>query len=311
MLVDIVSKNGNLLLNVPLRGDGTLDDDEVKCLEGIAQWTAINGEAIFGTRPWKTYGEGTREAKAGNFNEGKGRPYTATDLRFTTKGDTLYVFALAWPSDGKLIVKSLGANQPGIHGDVTGVELLGAGKVEFNREPTGLVVTLPEKQPCETAWALKITGLDLAASQPGDFVVVVPYYVRPDKNGNLQLLPEDATIHGKRAKTQGHGGKGMIVNWDAASDWVSWDIEVPAAGRYDVSARYSAAKGDSEFEFEVAGQKLVGHAVKTSGWDDVQNVKLGRIEFETAGKYTASVRRPAGSKSKAVNLGPVQLRKKG
>src|SRR5208337_2389669 len=87
MLVDIVSKNGNLLLNVPLRSDGTPDDDEVKCLEGIAQWTAINGEALFGTRPWKTYGEGTREAKAGNFNEGKGRPYAATDLRFTTKGD--------------------------------------------------------------------------------------------------------------------------------------------------------------------------------------------------------------------------------
>ena len=113
MLVDIVSKNGNLLLNIPVRGDGTIDDDEVKCLEGIARWMAINGEAIFGTRPWKIYGEGgPRRPRRATSTSGKGRPYTAADLRFTTKGDTLYVFALAWPADGKLVVKSLGSGQP-------------------------------------------------------------------------------------------------------------------------------------------------------------------------------------------------------
>ena len=310
MLVDIVSKNGNLLLNVPLRSDGTPDDDEVKCLEGIAQWTAINGEAIFGTRPWKTYGEGVREAKAGNFNEGKGRPYSATDLRFTTKGDTLYVFALAWPTDGKLVVKSLNANESGIRGDVTGVELLGAGKVEFKREPTGLVVTLPEKQPCETAWALKITGLNLAASQPGNFVVVVPYYVRADTNGNLQLLAEDATIHGKQLHAQGYGGKGTLSRWDNPQAWASWEIEVAAPGTYEVTARASAAKGNVDLDLEIAGQTLLGHFQKTSNWEDTQSIKLGHIELEKAGKYTVKAR-PHDAKSwKAINLGPVSLKKK-
>ena len=162
MLVDIVSKNGNLLLNVPVRGDGTIDEDEVKCLEGIAQWTAINGEAIFGTRPWKTYGEGTREAKAGNFNEGKGLPYTAADLRFTTKGDTLYVFALAWPADGKLVVKSLGVKETGIRGDVTGVELLGAGKVAFQRG-----ADRAGRDPAEEAALRNGLGLEDHGSRPG------------------------------------------------------------------------------------------------------------------------------------------------
>src|SRR5204862_5285797 len=92
MLVDIVSKNGNLLLDIPVRGDGTIDEDEVAFLREMAQWMEVNSEAIFGTRPWKVFGEGPDDGKektpkAGNFNEGKTRPDTAHDCRFTTNVD--------------------------------------------------------------------------------------------------------------------------------------------------------------------------------------------------------------------------------
>ena len=82
MLVDIVSKNGNLLLSIPLRGDGTIDDDETAFLHGLADWMAINGEGIFGTRPWDVYGEGPNESAGGSRNEGRSTDYAADDSAF-------------------------------------------------------------------------------------------------------------------------------------------------------------------------------------------------------------------------------------
>src|SRR5208337_5303271 len=106
MLCDIVSKNGNLLLNFPPRPDGTLDDDELKILDGMAAWIAVNGEAIYGTRPWKVFGEGAGKLQGGMFNEGN-LHYTSQDIRFTTKGEVLYAITLGWPEDGKLCIHSL------------------------------------------------------------------------------------------------------------------------------------------------------------------------------------------------------------
>ena len=105
-LVDVVSKNGNLLLNIPVRGDGTIDDQERAIVEEIGAWIAINQEGIFGTRPWKVFGEGPASDNAApisaqGFNEGKNKPFTAQDIRFTTKGNTLYAIAMGWPDDGE------------------------------------------------------------------------------------------------------------------------------------------------------------------------------------------------------------------
>src|SRR5476651_2496400 len=105
MLVDITSKNGNLLLNVVLRPDGSLDPEVETMLHQLADWTAVNGEAIYGTRPWLLYGEGAVQARGGAFRENM--TYSAKDIRFTTKGKTLYAIALGWPDDGKMIIKSL------------------------------------------------------------------------------------------------------------------------------------------------------------------------------------------------------------
>jgi alpha-L-fucosidase len=160
MLVDIVSKNGNLLLNIPVRGDGSIDEDERKVLADVASWMPSNGEAIFGTRPFTVFGEGATEVKgSGNFNERIARAYTAEDLRFTTKGDTLYAIALDWPAGGKLTVKSLAAGSSHYPKDVGRVELLGSpGALAFERSADGLMVTMPERKTGNFAYALKIQG---------------------------------------------------------------------------------------------------------------------------------------------------------
>lgn len=173
MLVDIVSKNGNLLLSVPVRGDGTIDADEVKILEGMAAWMQINGEAIFNTHAWTICGEGPsvqETAEAGEFGASKdvrSKPYTAEDFRFTLKDGTLYAIAMGWPTSGKVVVKTLATNAKGITGDVSNVSLLGhAGKLPFTRTAAGLEITLPATKPGDYAYAFKITGLDLTMSKP-------------------------------------------------------------------------------------------------------------------------------------------------
>jgi alpha-L-fucosidase len=159
MLIDIVSKNGNLLLNIPLRGDGSIDEDEGKLLANLASWMPDNQEAIFGTRPYTVFGEGPPEAvSTGNFNESKMRPYTAEDIRFTTKGTNLYAIALGWPASGRIVIKTLATNSPNYREQIGKVELLGApGALRFTRDENGLAVDLPERKPNDYAYAFKIT----------------------------------------------------------------------------------------------------------------------------------------------------------
>jgi alpha-L-fucosidase len=161
-LIDVVSKNGNLLLSVPVRGNGTIDDQERAVVEGIAAWMQVNGESIYGTRPWKLFGEGPAQENAAalsaqGFNEGKGKPFGAEDIRYVTKGKTLFATALGWPANGRLLLKSLALGGPHHSGKVKQVELLGApGKLKFEHTKEGLVVVLPTQKPNAIAYALKI-----------------------------------------------------------------------------------------------------------------------------------------------------------
>ena len=165
MLVDIVSKNGNLLLSIPVRGNGTIDEKELQVLEGIEAWMKVNRESIFGTRPWRVFGEGpaTQGAalSAQGFNEGRGRPFTAEDIRFATRGDTLYATALGWPDSGRLVVKSLAEGSPD-RGVIRSVRLLGHnGSLDWRRSGEGLSVQLPATRPADYAHVLEIKGLTL------------------------------------------------------------------------------------------------------------------------------------------------------
>lgn len=162
MLADIVSKNGNLLLNVPVRADGTIDDEERRIVAGITAWMDVNREAIFGTRPWKVFGEGPAMDSAAalsgpGFNEGKGKAFSADDIRFTTKRDALYAILLGVPT-GQVNVKSLGAGNELAPGKVTAVALLGsADEVTWTQNSDALSITPPTKPPAEHAIVYKIT----------------------------------------------------------------------------------------------------------------------------------------------------------
>jgi alpha-L-fucosidase len=159
-LCDIVAKNGNLLLSVPLRGDGTIDDDERRILEELAVWMKVNGEAIFETRPWRVFGEGPTQVKAGMFGEDKAVAFTGEDVRYTKKGDVLYAIALGWPQTRTLVLKSLATGTPG---SVTSVEMLGlAGQLSFRRDADGLKVDLPAQYPGEHAFAFRLRGPGLS-----------------------------------------------------------------------------------------------------------------------------------------------------
>jgi alpha-L-fucosidase len=160
MMADIVSKNGNLLLNVPVRSDGTIDEDEVKIVEEIGAWMKTNGEAIYGTRPWKVFGEGPAMESAPKietqgFNEGKGKPFTAEDFRFTAKGDVIYAITLGVPkADVKIQSFAEGQN---IGGQIMTVELLGGGPVAWRQDADALVIELPANAKIDLAASFKIT----------------------------------------------------------------------------------------------------------------------------------------------------------
>ena len=159
LLVDIISKNGNLCLNIPLKGDGTIDSDERQILTDLAAWMPTHSEAIFGTRPFKVFGEGPPDVVAtGNFNEGKGRAYTAEDIRFTTKDGLLYAFALGWPADGKLRIKTLAKGSRFLPADILKVQMLGSdAALRFERTADALVIDVPGSKPNDIAYAFRIT----------------------------------------------------------------------------------------------------------------------------------------------------------
>ena len=156
-LVDIVSKNGNLLLNVVLRADGSLDADADAILHRLAAWTAVIGEAIYGSRPWLIYGEGAVKPKGGAYNEKF--DVSAKDIRFTTKGATLYAIALGWPADNKILVRALAQTEDKAQNNIEKIELLGhEGGLKFSQTKTGLAVEIPADAKPDLTCALRITG---------------------------------------------------------------------------------------------------------------------------------------------------------
>jgi alpha-L-fucosidase len=186
-IIENVSKNGNLLLNISPRADGTIPQEQQDVLMAIGKWLDVNGEAIYYSRPWIKFGEGpvadaaaasmvklraagfrgriNGQNMAGDGVGGGGLPrgggYKPSDIRFTTRGDTLYAIVMKWPDDQSVIISSLGTDKSP-HGKIEKVEMLGnAGNLPFSQDAGGLKVKLPAQPPCDNAYTLKITGLKL------------------------------------------------------------------------------------------------------------------------------------------------------
>ena len=163
MLVDIVSKNGNLLLSVPVRGNGTIDEKEQAIVEEIGRWMAVHGDAIYDTRPWAVFGEGPAQHRTApltdqGMNEGKNAPLTAADVRFTAKGDAVYAFVMGWPAGREIAIAAMGTAAGHLKKPVARVEFVGTGApLAFRQAADGLKVTLPAAAPAlPYAFALKV-----------------------------------------------------------------------------------------------------------------------------------------------------------
>jgi alpha-L-fucosidase len=155
-LIDIVSKNGNLLLNIGPRSDGTIPEEVQQVLRDVGAWLKINGDAIYGTRVWKIYGEGPTKVTEGAFHDTDTQPYTAEDFRFTKKGDVLYAIELGWPSGREAVIHSLGSAAKD-HPRIAAVALLGSdAKLAFDQRDDGLHIQLPEQRPGKYAYSFRI-----------------------------------------------------------------------------------------------------------------------------------------------------------
>lgn len=164
MFVDIISRNGNLLLNFPLRGDGTLDDAELRIIDELTEWMRVNGEAVFGTRAWRIWGGGPtvhRRDPGAKYTESLRADLTHEDVRFTCKDGILYAFFMGWPPDGVLRIPQLGFEHPYVAGRIQAIDLLGsAARIRWEHNASELKVWLPALPPCKYACALKIVGLE-------------------------------------------------------------------------------------------------------------------------------------------------------
>ncbi len=150
-LIEVVSKNGNLLLNVGPKGDGSIPDRDQQILREIGAWLAVNGEGVYESKPWRQSSEGPTKVVSGQFQEGNVKTYTSEDIRFTVKGDALYAFVLEVPADGDILIRSLAEssdqNLPEFHGIVQDVEVLGyTGELSWTRKHDGLHISCPDLQ---------------------------------------------------------------------------------------------------------------------------------------------------------------------
>jgi alpha-L-fucosidase len=301
VLVDIVAKNGCMLLDVSPAADGTIPDQAQKVLLAMGEWLKTNGEAIYGTRPWTIYGEGPTKSKRGGFSERADKGFTSEDIRFTTKGPMLYAIALKWPKGGKLLIRSLAAYQRQ-WGKVEHVTLLGhPGSLTWSQTDQGLSVTLPGKKPCDGAVALKITGSGLQA-------MPIDTGIRPAADRSLSLDPDAAELQGKKIRVEQRHGEDYIAAWDRPDEWVYWTLLLPPRTTYEVDVVYSAAAGGTQFTVELAGKKLAGKVAKSKSWFDYETLTVGKIHVEKGGKHQLILRAGLPDLWKPLNVRSIRLR---
>ncbi len=299
-LIDIVSKNGVLLLNVCPKADGTIDDDQQIMLREMGDWLKVNGEAIYATRPWETFGEGpTRLAKGGGFLDAI--TYTARDVRYTRSkdGKTLYAILMGWPKED-VTLQSVKINRAGGNAKV---ELIGHNtsltySVNKKGQPVIKMSALSSDQrPCEYAYVLKVSGFDFKASSEVAFMT----------GDAVSLLADKAVLDGDKINSEKKNGRTNIGFWDNPKENIHWLLRLRNPGTYSVRGEFTAANGPTKLTLTVAGKEVSFKVPKTDGWEKPEFVDMGQIKFDASGIYHV-VLKPTDLKSwKAINVWQIQF----
>jgi len=295
VLVDIVSKNGCMLLNVGPAADGTIPPEAQNLLRGLGAWLKVNGEGIYDTRPWLTFGEGpTRMDKGGGFSESRDRKYTAADIRFTRSkdGKAVYVIVLGWPEQEVAIrsMRVVGRGQ---------VELLGGrGKVAHRINDRGqLAIVPPRERPGDHAFAFRLTGFEIDLHPDARF----------DMPGAVRLEPARATLEGRQIKTQVNEDRENIGYWDNPAEKIHWLVALDRSGRWQVRAELSCAGGPSRLKVTLAGRSVEAQVPRTRGWFKPVFVDFGHVQVAEPGVYHLTIEPADASVWKPVNVYQLQM----
>ncbi len=299
VLADIVSKNGNLLLNISPRADGTIPADQQEVLGQIGGWLAINGEAIYGTRPWLTAGEGpTRLGKGGHFVQDV--KYTPADVRYTRSKDGawVYVIVLGWPEPAAVTLRSVKASR-GSHGEA---RLLGSEEpVEWSTDEDSHVVL---RWPADARRQGALDGA-YAVKLPAE-ALLLHEEALAELHPELTLEASRAIIDGEQARLEDIDGQQSIGYWDRASEAVHWLVRISEPGKYRVRARV-AAQAPSRVAFVMEGGQVEAEIASTGSWRAWRTVELGEVTFRSGGVHHVWLQPLGGSSWRAINVRRVML----
>jgi alpha-L-fucosidase len=283
MLIEVVSKGGNLLLNVGPTPDGRIQDEFVTRLNAMGRWMKVNSESIYGTTA---------------------SPFTRFPFfgRATVKGNTLYLHVFQWPSSGELRVT-------GLKNQVGSAKLLADPKtaLKTRRDGDDVIVSLPAAAPDQVA---SVVALTLDGSPQ-----VTPFAIRPDAKGSLWLGAESAEIEsnlGQRAKKENLLGHVYITRWSRAEDVPTWIVEVPRAGRYRVEMSYGTSGGGvgTAFTLSAGDSQVIGKVERSASSDLVfHQYAVGELALQPGQqtlKLKADIHGNAPMNLEAVRLTPVE-----
>ncbi|MBN1421490.1 MAG: alpha-L-fucosidase [Planctomycetes bacterium] len=301
-LIDIVSKNGVLLLNVCPAADGTIPDDQARMLLAMGKWLKVNGEAIYATRPWLVHGEGPNLFDKGRgFSSSKDAPvaFAGQDIRYTRAkdGKTLYAIAMGWPG-GRLVLQA-----PKIKGEDPGarVRLLGRdGTLPYAVDDAGrIAIDVPDlppaERPCRFAYAFALSG----------FRAGVDPFALPDA---IALEADRAVLEGDQIRTEEKAsGRTNIGFWDRPGDRAHWLVRIRTPGRYLVRAELAAAAGASEVRLKIGDASATFEVPATKNWDAGIPVAGGAISFDRPGVYHAILEAASPDRWKPINVWRIQL----